>query len=206
MRGPMSFQRHAALLLVVALAACGTESMVDVPDPTEGTVTFTVLSQGEARDTAFSLAIPGVTSLDVTAGDEASVNLLEGSYDVELAGVAENCRVLGDNPQTFDVVAGNQSNVYFDVACTTNGELKITIETTGEDIDLLYSLVFNTTYRTVLSGPNQFHVVSLPVGPYSVLLDGVADNCQVETPNPVEVDVTTLARGEIGFSVACTAL
>lgn len=189
-----------ALSMTLA-AAC---SSADVVGSTGGSLEVGVKVSGEAVDTAFSLFINAdTTAYALTTGATRNFSAQEGTHTLELRGVADNCTVSGDNPRSVVVGASQTVPVTFDVSCTANGEVKVTIATTGEDQDDMYTLAFDTDFRTLLVGPTQFVILSVPARTYSVSLRDVAANCAVTSPNPVEVTVTRGARSETGFQVAC---
>jgi hypothetical protein len=191
----------AAAVAAAAVAACST---ANVTGATGGSIVVGVQASGEAVDTAFSLYINAdTTRYPLTIGATRSFSAQEGTHTVHLKDVAANCTVAGDNPRSVTVGALQTVNVTFEVACTNNGDVKVTIATTGEDQDDMYTLAFDDTYRTMLVGPSQFVILSLPVRTYSVSLRDVASNCAVTSPNPVSVTVTKTAMAETGFQVAC---
>jgi hypothetical protein len=190
-------------LAVAAMVAAGC-STASVVGSTAGSIEVGVRVSGEVVDTAFSLFINAdTTAYALTTGATRSFSAAEGTHQLYLKGVASNCTVSGDNPRSVVVGALEVVSVRFDVACTNNGNAKVTIATTGEDQDDMYTLAFDTDYRTILVGPSQFVMVSLPVKTYSVALRDVATNCSVTSPNPVAMTVTTTATAEAGFQVAC---
>ena len=197
--------RVARLGLVVAAGftiACASS----VFTVTAGAVRVTVSATGESRDTIFTVTVGTDTASYQTHADSVLwFTLEEGSYGIRLTNVADNCSVEGDNPREVDVTAGQEVLVAFAVACATNGYAKVTIATTGVDMDDMYTLAFNGDFRRVLVGPMQFVTVSLPVGAYSVELTGVAANCTVAGDNPVSFAVSAEALAEASFSVACVA-
>jgi hypothetical protein len=186
--------------MVIVGVGCGTDAVVST---TSG---FSVLVQtsGESVDTAFGLKVDfDTTTHALKAGVTTTFSVIEGTYTLELVGVADNCSVEGDNPRTVKVGADEVVPVSYHVPCTTNGSVKVTITTTGPDRDDMYTLAFDTDYRTVLVGPNQFVVVSLPVGTHSVALRDVAANCAVQGDNPVQVNVVAGETVSTGFAVSC---
>ena len=193
---------RAGLAVVVAVAAgCST---ADVVGSTAGSIVVGARVSGEAVDTAFSLFINAdTTAWALTTGATKSFSAQEGTHTLHLKGVADNCTVSGDNPRSVVVGALQEVSVTFDVGCKANGDVKVTISTTGEDQDDMYTLAFDTDYRTMLVGPSQFVVLSLPAKTYSVSLRDVASNCSVTTPNPVSVTVERGKSTETGFQVAC---
>lgn len=189
-------------LAAVAVAGCSTAELVGAAG---GSMVVAVRVSGEAVDTSFTVYInQDTTGYAVTAGASRTFSAQEGVHTVRLDGVAANCALSGENPRSVSVGAYQAVDVTFDVACTNNAELKVTITTTGEDQDDMYTLAFDTDVRTMLVGPSQFVLVSLPVKTWSVSLRDVASNCAVTSPNPVEVTLAYGTRAETGFQVACT--
>ena len=198
----MRVPRRGLLVGALIVVGCGTELVV----PETSGMSVVVQTSGESVDTAFTLAIdPDTTTHALTAGVTSSFTVTEGTYTRHLLGVADNCTVQGENPRTVEVEAGELVTVTFQVGCTASGHVKVTVFTTGEDRDDMYTLAFDTDFRTVLIGPNQFVVVSLPMATYSLALRDVASNCTVAGSNPVTVEVKAGAVAETGFSVSCVA-
>ena len=190
------------LLAAAAAAACSSTEVMT----TTGALVVSAAVSGEVTDTIFAVDVSfdGLTDRhDLTTGEALVVTLEEGIYGVELVSVAQNCMVETNNPVEVVIASGFQSDVGFDVVCTLNGDLSVTVTTAGVNIDDMYALVFNTDFRTVLSGPDQIHSLSLPVGAYSIELTEVAANCTVDTPNPVSVDVTVDTSAAASFAVTC---
>lgn len=189
-----------AAAVVIACVACGTKGVVA---PTSAMYVL-VQATGEAVDTAYGLRVnTDTTTHPLVAGVTSSFSVGVGTFTLDLVGVADNCTVQGDNPRTVEVTEGQVVNVTFQVTCTANGSLKVTIATTGTDRDDMYTLAFDNDARTMLVGPNQFVVVSLPIGRHSVALRDVAANCTVQGDNPVQVDVVGGQTVSAGFSVSC---
>ncbi|NJD18580.1 MAG: hypothetical protein FIA95_04765 [Gemmatimonadetes bacterium] len=193
--------RAGLAVAVTAAVGCSTASIVG---SMAGSIVVGVRASGEAVDTAFTLFINAdTTAWAVTTGATRSFSAQEGTHTLHLKGVADNCKVSGDNPRSVVVGADQEVPVTFDVTCTASGELKVTIATTGEDQDDMYTLAFDNDYRTMLVGPSQFVSVTLPAKTYSVSLRDVASNCSVTTPNPVSATVVWGKTTETGFQVAC---
>jgi len=196
----MHVPKTALAAMVIVGVGCGTDAVVSAT----GAMNVLVQTSGESVDTAFGLRVnTDTTTHALKAGVSSSFSVGEGTFTLELVGVAENCSVEGDNPRTVEVAADEVVSVTFRVACTSNGSVKVTIMTTGVDRDDMYTLAFDTDFRTVLVGPNQFVVVSLPVGTHSVALRDVAANCTVQGDNPVQVNVVAGETVSAGFAVSC---
>jgi hypothetical protein len=191
-------------VVAAAVVAVGCSS-TSVGGPTGGSLVVGVRVSGDVVDTTFALSInTDTTRYTITTGATRSFSAQEGTHTLHLKDVAANCTVAGDNPRSVTVGPLQAVAVTFDVTCTRNGDVKVTIATTGEDQDDMYTLAFDDDYRTLLVGPSQFVVVSLPVRTYSLSLRDVASNCTVTSHNPVSVTVTGTATAEAGFQVVCT--
>jgi Tol biopolymer transport system component len=93
-------------------------SCVALP-PTTGTIAVSTVTTGTQLDP------DGYTmSLDGGAGQTIGLNAMlmispvaPGTHQVELAGMATNCRVDGDNPRSVTVSAGTTTPAAFNIAC-----------------------------------------------------------------------------------------
>ncbi|HSW30446.1 MAG TPA: hypothetical protein VLH75_13255 [Longimicrobiales bacterium] len=192
-----------AIWAVAFTLAC---SVTVVSDSRSGSVRISVTAVGDAPDTIFFLRFDSdTTTYEVHADTVVTFSATEGTHSIGLEGVADNCLVGGGNPRSIDVVAGEETDVPFVITCTINGYAKVTIATTGEDIDDMYTLDFNSGFRTVLVGPNQFVRLSMPVGAYVVGLTGVAANCTVSGGPLVQLEVIAQQTATASFAVVCVA-
>jgi len=183
--------------------ACGSSATAV---STSGTVRLSVAVSGEGRDTAFFLNFDSdTTAYRIYADSVQNYATQEGTHEITLGDVADNCSVGGDNPRLVQVVAGEETDVTFAVTCSANGYARVTIVTTGVDLDDIYTLDFNGGFRSLLVGPNQFVRPSLPVGPYVVQLGDVAANCSVQSENPISLNVSADSIATGSFGVVCVA-
>jgi hypothetical protein len=193
-----------AVTLTAGLAAACVSSATSVS--TTGIVNLSVTATGDGRDTTFVFRFDSdTTAYPIHVDSVLSLSTQEGTHEIELADIADNCSLDGDNPRTVLVTAGEHTDVVFAVACSLNGYAKVTIVTTGVDLDDIYTLDFNNGFRSLLVGPNQFVKPSLPVGQYSVELRDVAANCTVTTANPISLTVAADSVTDGSFAVACVA-
>lgn len=77
-------------------------------------------------------------SLTEDIGPEGSAtfdSLSDGSHQVELTGVADNCSVQGDNPRDVQVTAGELTTTSYDVSCVRSlpGRIALISDEQGED-------------------------------------------------------------------------
>ena len=197
--------RNARVVAVLAagfLVACGKST---TSPTTTGTVTVHVNATGTSVDTLFTVTVDGSYTYSITTGEDQTFQVDEFSHTIELTDVANNCEVTSTNPQVIQITAGTETTLTFDVTCNTNGDVSVTIATTGDNQDDQYLLDFNSGFHTVPVGPRQTLTLSLPVGPYSIELTGVASNCAVQGANPVSVDIVEDSTATARFDIACTA-
>ncbi len=144
-----------------------------------------------------------------TNGTVDITRLTAGSQSVTLSGLAANCAVSGDNPQSVTLVTGEVLTVAFQLSCVaTTGVIEVTAATTGIDLDADgYSVQVGTTSKPLgINGTTRFPDLS---GSQSVSLSGMSANCSVAGDNPRTIQVTTggLTRdtARTTFDVTCVS-
>ena len=195
--------RNVRLVAVAAagiLAACGKSTTA--PNTT-GTVIVHVNVTGTSQDTSFIITVDGSYNYGVTTGQDQSFQVDVLSHSITLGGVASNCEVTSTNPQIIQIAAGTTDTLTFDVSCTTNGNVAVTIATTGSNEDDQYLLTFNNDFYHAYVGPRQTLTVSLPVDTYVIALTDVASNCAVQGDNPVTLDVVGDSTVATRFDIVC---
>jgi hypothetical protein len=194
--------RVVAVLAAGILVACGSNT---TGPTTTGTIIVHVNATGTSVDTLFTVTVDGSYTYSITPGADQTFQVDSLSHSIALTDVADNCKVTSTNPQVIQIAPGSQATLTFDVSCSTNGDVAVTIATTGDNQDDQYLLDFNSGFYAVPVGPRQTLTVSLPVGSYSIALTGVASNCAVQGANPVSVDIVEDSTATARFDVACTA-
>ena len=144
-----------------------------------------------------------------------------GTHTVTLSGAAVNCSVADANPRTVIVKTGaatrDTARTAFTVSCgSRNGTLRITTVTSGveldpdgytvvvdEECDTYYGYYCYDVWHTPVGVNAVVSNPSIPVGPHSVRLDGVARNCTVAGQNPRTVTVPSAATADETFTVTC---
>ena len=179
--------------------------------PTTGTLRITAATSGGTPDPdGYTVSVDNGNPQPVGVnGSRSTDNLAAGPHSVQLAGIADNCAVSGDNPQAVTVTAGETVTVAFAVACTSpspnTGGVRISATTTGGSID-------PDGYRVSVDGGTQQDLAvngsrtiqNLAPGSHSVSLGHVAPNCTVAT-NPQTVTIAAGETATLAFTVACTA-
>jgi hypothetical protein len=119
----VSLHRLLPLTIAVTLAAlaiqCGGGADVTVP-PSPGTLEITTSTSGEEQDAdGYSVQIDGGAARPI--GVAATLTIPEvtpSTHSVQMAGLAANCTLSGDNPRTVGVAAGETTTVSFAITCS----------------------------------------------------------------------------------------
>jgi hypothetical protein len=197
------------LVPVVGVLACGGEDLTT--PPTAGSVEVTTSTTGAEPD-------PDGYTVQLDAGSAQVIgsaavlqisDISVGSHAIQLADVAANCTVAGDNPRTVAVTAGEATAVTFAVVCSavpTTGNLDVSSSTIGPSTDAdSYTITLDGTDRGPLGLSAVVSLTGLTPGTHVLGLSGVPANCQVSEENPRSVTVAAGASTAVAFSVTCTA-
>lgn len=187
----------APLLAVglVGIAACDDDDD-DLVEPTTGTIEVTVTATGEPADPdGFSLMLDGteVETIEATGGSATLANLDEGTYSLELGGLAENCTVTEENPRDVTVTAGETTDEAFTVTCAAaqTGSLAITTSITGDNPDPDgYQISINGGAPVAVGVAGTTNIPDLTAGDATWVLTGVQPNCGLAVDNPGTVTIT----------------
>jgi len=153
----VQFSSGTAKINTPVKSATKTSLTVDVPsDATTGPIYVTVFNY-TVKGPQFTVEQPGalrvitstsgtqkdpdgyavkVNSNSKSTTDQDTVlfnNIYKSSVQVELTGIASNCRVSGNNPRTASISAGQVSSTTFDIDCTQDlrGKIIFTSDRTG---------------------------------------------------------------------------
>src|SRR5207249_4873592 len=132
--------------------------------------------------------------------------LSAGDHSVALSGVAANCSASGGTSRTVTVPAGGTASTTFAVSCAaTTGNLTVTTNTTGSNLDPDGYTVVVDGRQSQAIGVNASVTVSGPsAGNQAVQRGGPANSCVVGA-NPRTVRIPANGTGPTTFSVSCTA-
>jgi hypothetical protein len=190
---------------VAAALSCGGGETLDVP--TTGTLEITTSTTGVETDAdgyAVQVDAQAVEPIGAT-GSLRKTDIAPGDHTIQLAGIAANCSVVGVNPRTVTVRAGEPTPVPFHIACNaTTGSLRIAAATSGLSPDPDgYTITLDGNARSALGVTAEVTLESIPPGSHAVGLSGVADNCEVQGDNPRNVAVAAGSTGALAFTVQC---
>ncbi len=178
----------------------------DEPDP-RGAIMARITIEGPESPDTLMIAVAGIDPEPVAAGESRTwTDLPAGDVALELLGLPVHCAVLGENPRHVTVVADDETQVEFTVACVPLvGDLRVTASTYGEGTD-------KNGYRVELDGGAEEQQVEangsvtftdLALGQHSVRLRSVHRDCEVESENPTDVDVGFGELAELDFLIEC---
>ena len=194
---------------------------VNVPAGGTGSTTFDVGCEGLTGDLAvttatsgvepdpdgYAVVVDGVVRGSIGTDDIAVFpGLPVGARNVELAALADNCAVQGDNPRTLPIFDGQTTPTTFAVVCAiTTGSIEVTVSTSGliQDPDG-YTLDLDGIETLDVDVDDTATFTDVAEGRHIITLADIASNCEVDDDNPVEVDVTAGKAAVVGFDVDCS--
>jgi Tol biopolymer transport system component len=179
----------------------------DIQGPTTGSLHILTVTSGDEQD-----ADGYIVTLNGGSGQVIGVNgtltmpdLSNGTHEVQLSGVAANCRVEGANPRSVTVSAGSTAEVTFAITCNAAaGNLEITTTTTGNAPDPDgYTVAVDNGAPQTIDATASLTVPAVSPGNHQITLGGLATHCRVEADNPRSVTVTAGATTTVAFSLDC---
>jgi probable HAF family extracellular repeat protein len=198
---------YLPVLLAIAIAAiaCGGDSL---SPPTTGTLEVTTSTAGvEPDQDGYSVHLDAEPAQPIgPAATVQTADITPGNHTVQLAGIAGNCTLAGENPRRVNIAAGETTTVDFTVSCSaTTGSVQVSSSSSGPSPDADgYTLTLDGSDRGTLGTSGGVSVDALLPGDHLVGLSGVAGNCQVQGDNPRTVTVTAGQSAEVTFTVTCS--
>lgn len=118
----------AVAIAITAMLACGGEPTAPIaptsptpppPAAATGSVEASVTTSGANHDpNGYSITLNGTQRLSVGANGSVTFrDVPVGAAELEIAETEFNCRVIGDNPRTLDLVANGTAAAAFQVHC-----------------------------------------------------------------------------------------
>ncbi len=180
--------------------------------PSSGNIAVVTATTGTGSDPdGFSLLVDGTDRGPIGVSSSMSLaGLPPGAHTLGLTGLAANCQVVGDNPRTVSIVAGQTVEVDFSISCAapgpTTGTLQVTTSTGGADLDTDGYTVTVDGGTAQPIGPNATLTLNnISASAHTVQLRGMATNCSVAGTNPARVTVPAGATATVAFVITCTA-
>jgi len=194
--------------LIIGVVGTTSFSVGCAAIPKTGDLTATTSTTGSSLDPdGYTVTVDGNSSKAI--GTNASVTftgLSAGDHSVALSGVAANCSASGGTSRTVTVPAGGTASTTFAVSCAaTTGNLTVTTNTTGSNLDPDgYTVVVDGSQSQAIGINTSVTFSGLSPGNHSVQLNGLAQNCTVSS-NPRTVSITAGTTATTTFTVSCTA-
>jgi Tol biopolymer transport system component len=190
------------LVVFANLLACNGD---DLSGPTTGMLEITIASSGSDPDPdGYTIQLDRELPNAIGLAARLSMSLSAGSHAIRLGGLADNCTVVGDNPRTISVTAGETSTVEFQVTCSAaSGNLRIITITSGESQDADGYTVTVDDGGPASIGPNTTLTLGVASGSHEVSLSGVAANCSVEGSDRRQVTLAAGQTATVTFNISC---
>lgn len=191
--------------LILALGACGDDSAVN-PGPRGDFFVKTVSSGDELDPDGYEIRINDIFAATIGVNDsvEFSSRAVD-TYSVELAEVAGNCAVAGNNPRPLLVIADSKTGTTFEVACVvTAGVLQVVTVTSGENPDDGYTLAVDGSDAGTIAANDTARTADLETGEHTVRLGDIGLNCRLAGDPERTVVVPSEDMVETKYEVFCT--
>jgi hypothetical protein len=179
------------------------------PPPNAGTLTIaTTTGGGDPDPDGYSFALDGGEGQPIGANASATIiNVAPGTHQVQLGGVAENCRVQGGSRQSVNVTAGGAGRLTFAVTCSrAAGTIRVSVSTSGNPADPNgYQVTLDNAGAGQHVDPDgSVRFTDVSVGSHIVVLGDIAGNCAAEGGPSRSTTVTDDETAEVQFVVACS--
>lgn len=190
----------------LAALACGGDGGIDVVLPS---LRITAVTTGVHLDPdGYTVAIDAGAAQPLAIDGTMVVDRLsEGVHSLELAGVATNCTVAGDNPRSVSVASGATAAADFAITCAVvTGSVQVATLTTGSGTDPDgFALLLDGVDGGSIGATATATQAGIPPGLHTIGLTGLAANCQVLGENPQEITIPPGGMAQVQFAVTCTA-
>ena len=178
----------------------------DSTGPSTGSARVMVTTSAAGADTTahYSVSVDGGTGRLIALKGSITIDGLSvGSHTVTLTGTPSNCTVDQD-PRTVTISAGATATVLFAVSCVAVGTLRVTVVTTGVDLDTSgYTVLVDGEPVGAVASNGAVTVSPVTSGTRSVSLADVSSNCMVTGGNPRSVVIPVYDTARVAFEVSC---
>lgn len=194
--------------LILAATACGDSDDGGSTDPgARGDFAVVTVTTGVEFDTdRYEIRVNDIFASLIDVNDSVIfTSRAVDTYSVELAEVAPNCAVSGDNPRPVQVTANTQTATTFEVTCfVTAGVLQVVTATSGENPDDAYTLAVDGLDTGVMGANDTARTADLQTGEHTVRLGDIALNCRLIGDPERTVFVPSEDMIETKYEVVCT--
>ncbi len=180
--------------------------------PRTGTVRASAITSGAEPDTDGYLLVVGSRTISVVPsnGSLDMTGVPEGDHAVSLASVSDNCAVEAPHPRTVTVGNGQVAIVSFVIACVPSAALRLTLRSSGVDVDVNGYELFLSQYgrhvaSTRLPTNGTVTIGALATGSYTVELLDLAANCVAVPMNRREATLMTGSVTAVTVDIDCSA-
>ena len=132
-----------------------------------------------------------------------------GSHSVELDNVPRNCALTGDTANPRTVAANGTTEVPFVVSCLDTGTVRVTVATTGADVDpdgyyvCIAKSVINCFWSARLQVNDVIAISGVTAEQHAILIGDVAGNCTVSGGTTKSVTVVAHSTTTASFTIGC---
>ena len=195
--------------LILAATACGDSDDGGSTDPgARGGFAVVTVTTGVEFDTdRYEIRVNDIFASLIGVNDSVMfTSRAVDTYTVELAEVAPNCAVSGENPRPVQVTANTQTATTFEVTCfATAGVLQVVTATSGENPDDDgYTLAVDGLDAGVMGANDTARTADLETGEHTVRLGDIALNCRLIGDPERTVFVPSEDMIETKYEVVCT--
>jgi len=177
-----------------------------LPLPVQGTLAVATLTTGSSIPSGYTITVDNSQSQPIApTGLATFTGLAAGTHAVLLGGVAPNCTLQGQNPQTVTLVADVVGSATFTLSCAPAGNLTVSATTTGSSLPTGYTVTVDGSLSQPIAANGSVTFTSLTAGNHSVALSGVPTNCTVNGANPQTANVPAGGTASMTFTVTCAA-
>jgi Tol biopolymer transport system component len=175
--------------------------------PTHGRILVITETTGDSLDpNGYQVELDDSGQGPIGLDDSLSIQgVPPGDRQVTLGDVASNCDVDGNNPKHLTMSPGEVDTVTFQVRCQPPvGEIDVQVTSSGSPPDPDgYTISLDGAPGQPIGVSDTIHLSPVSVGSHSISLAGLAPNCRLQSPNPVELQVTLGGAVTAAFQVSC---
>lgn len=195
-------------ILVLAVMACGdSDDNGTNPSGPRGDFSVVTVTTGVELDAdRYEVRINDLFASLIGVNDSvAFVSRAVDTYTVELAEVATNCVVSGDNPRPVLVIENSETSTTFEITCSaTAGVLQVVTSTSGVNPDDEYTLAVDDLGSVMIGANDTASTADLETGEHTVRLGDIALNCRLVGDVERTVLVPSDDMIETTYEVVCT--